>query len=88
MVTKREIPQTGTTDITTDGSGDGSQAVTLKNPFNTLDYTVVAMIQEADITGNIVVTTKTKNGFTLVVDGSAVVSGTLTVDWMAKQNVY
>ena len=88
MVTKREIPQSGTVDITTDGNGDGSATVTLPNPFNTINYTVVAMIQEADISGNVVATTKTISNFLMVVDGSAVVSGTLTVDWMAKQNAY
>lgn len=88
MVTKRVVPQTNTADITTDGNGDGTVAITLRNSMNTLNYYADASIQEADITGNITIGSKTLNGFTIVLDGSAVTNGTVTVDWIAKQNLY
>ena len=88
MVRKKMLPQTGTADITTDGNGDGTVAISFKNPMNTLDYYADAGIQEADITGNITIGTKTINGCTIVLDGSAVTNGTVTVDWIAQQNVF
>ncbi len=88
MVSKRIVPQSDTADITTDGNGDGTVTVTLKNPMNTTDYYAGANIQEADITGNLTIGTKTVNDFIVVLDGSAVTNGTVTIDWMAKQNVY
>lgn len=72
----------GSVDVTTDGSGDGTGAVTFKLPFGQIPK-VLLTIQEADITGNAVATSVTAKGFTCTVDGSAVTTGTLTVVWMA-----
>lgn len=85
---RKEFPECDTVDITTDGSGDGTGAITFKNPMPSTDYSVVCTIQEADITGQLAVTTKTVNGCTIVLDGSAVLSGVVTVAWMAKANAY
>ena len=72
----------GKVDITTDGNGDGSTAVTFPNVMNGVP-SIVCTIAEADITGNITTASQTVSGFTCVVDGSAVTSGTLTVHWVA-----
>jgi hypothetical protein len=88
MVQRKEIPQTGTVDITTDGNGDGTGAVVFKNPMGNTTYYADAGIQEADITGNVTIGSKTVNGMTVVLDGSAVLSGTVTCTWIAKQNEY
>ena len=49
---------------------------------------VTATIAEADITGNITTASKTNTSVSIVVDGSAVTSGTLTVDWIAFDDSY
>lgn len=74
MVQNKEIPQTGATEIITDANGDGTVAVTFKNPMANATYYADAGIQEADITGNLTIGSKTINGMTLVLDGSAVLS--------------
>lgn len=74
MVQSREIPQTGTGEVITDANGDGTVAITFKEPMNTTNYYADAGIQEADITGNVTIGSKTKLGFTAVLDGSAVIS--------------
>jgi len=71
MVQRREIPQTGTAEVITDGNGDGSVAVTFPNPMQTTNYYADAGIQEPDISGNVTIGSKTKTGMTLVLDGSA-----------------
>ena len=85
MVLKIQLPQAGTVDRTTDGSGDGSTSVTLPNPIPG-DYSIVATIREADSTGTLYISSITKSGFTVNVDGSAVVSGTLTISWIAMKS--
>lgn len=84
MTLKVQVPQCGTADVTTDGNGDGTQAVTLKDPLDGT-YAVLLTIQEADITGNAVATSIVSTGFTITVDGSAVTGGTLTVAWSAQK---
>lgn len=88
MVVKRRLPQTGTADITTDGNGDGTVAVLLKNPMSNITYYADAGIQEADISGNVTIGSKTTSGFTIVLDGSAVLTGVVTVTWIAQQNIF
>lgn len=75
--------QSGTVDITTDGSGDGSASVTFGTAFSSTPV-VIATAQEADTTGTLSVTASSTSGFTVAVDGSSVVSDTLTVGWIAK----
>ena len=75
-----------TVDITTDGSGNGSATITFKNPFNNNDYTIVVLAQETDTGGTLSVSAKTAKGCTVSVNGSSVVSGTLTVGYIATQN--
>ena len=77
--------QSGTVDITTDGSGDGSAAVVFKNRFNSTPA-IILTSQEADITGTLTAVSPTISGFTATVDGSAVTSGTLTVGWIAMDD--
>lgn len=74
--------QSGTVDITTDGSGDGTAAVTFKNKFENAPA-IILTIREADTTGTLCATSPTISGFTAQVDGSSVLSGTLTVSWVA-----
>ena len=76
----------GSTEPTADG--DGTAVISLKNPMSNTTYFADAGIQEADITGNVTIGTKTTSGFTIVLDGSAVTSGTVTVTWIAQQNEF
>ena len=82
---KPQNVQAGTVDITTDGNGDGSTAVTFKNKFKSAPAIVITS-QEADITGTLTAVSPTVEGFTATVDGSAVQSGTLTVGWIAMDD--
>ncbi|MFH1589261.1 MAG: hypothetical protein ABIB43_01705 [archaeon] len=77
--------QSGTVDITTDGSGDGSTAVTFKNTFKSKPA-IILTSQEADITGTLTAVSPATTGFTATVDGSAVTTGTLTVGWIAMDD--
>ena len=79
--------QAGSVDITTDGSGDGSATVTFPKAMKNVPM-VIATIAEADITGNITTATRKNASVSIVVDGSAVTSGTLTVCWMAFDDNY
>ena len=88
MVVKRRLPQTGTKDISTDGNGDGTIAVLLGNPMSDTTYFADAGIQEADISGNVTIGSKTTSGFTIVLDGSAVTNGVVTVTWIAQQSEF
>jgi hypothetical protein len=71
-----------TVDISTDASGDGNTAVSFNVTFTSAPV-VVATAQETDITGTLYVTGITSSGCTIYVDGSSVVSSTLTVGWVA-----
>ncbi len=79
-----KAPQCGVADITTDGSGDGTKAIVLKDPFDSAVYAILATIREADNTGILDITSITSAGFTIGVDASAVTNGTLTVSWSAQ----
>lgn len=70
MVMKRHLPQSDNEEIITDASGNGSVAVTLKNPYPHTDYGVHVTPQEADNEGNYEVVSKTKIGFTIAVTGA------------------
>lgn len=74
--------QTGSVDITTDGSGDGFNTVTFKNPFKDTPSIVVSA-KEKDTTGVLSVSTSNSTGFEAHVDNSSVTSGTLSVGWIA-----
>lgn len=74
--------QGGTVDITTDGNGDGTGSVTFDNAMKDTPVVILTQ-QEADITGTLNATSVTNSGFTAKVDGSSVLSGTLTVGWIA-----
>lgn len=74
--------QSGTVDITTNGSGDGSTAVTFNHTFkNTPSVTLTAA--EYVTTGVLAVSTGDNRGFTAQVEGSSVTGGTLTANWTA-----
>lgn len=79
--------QAGSVDITTDAQGDGAATVTFPKAMKAAPK-VTATIAEADITGNITTATKTNTSVSIVVDGSAVTSGTLLVDWIAFDDSY
>jgi len=74
--------QSGSVDITTNASGDGTATVTFKNVFSNVPA-IILTAREADTTGTLCVTSPSTTGFTAQVDGSSVVSGTLTVSWIA-----
>lgn len=74
--------QGGNSDVTTNGSGVGSQAIVFKKSMRSIP-SIQLTAQEADITGQYVATSITNKGFTITVTGSAVVSGVLTVGWVA-----
>ena len=74
--------QSGTVDITTDASGDGTASVTFKHTFKNTPA-IILTAREADTTGTLCVTSPTASGFTAQVDGSSVLSSTLTVSWYA-----
>ncbi len=79
--------QAGSVDITTDGSGDGSATVTFPKAMKNVPK-VIAIAAEADTTGTLSTASKTNTSVSIVVDGSSVVSGTLTVDYMAFDDTY
>jgi hypothetical protein len=74
--------QGGRVTITTDGSGDGTRAVTFKKTFKGTPVVLLTQ-QEADITGTVNATSVTKSGFTAKIDGSAKESSTVSVGWIA-----
>lgn len=81
--------QSGFNTIATDGSGDGTvEAITFSRRMgrsSSLARTpiVFAEPQEADATGNALITSQADTGFSLDVTDSAVVSGNLTMGWIA-----
>ena len=79
--------QAGSVDITTDANGDGSATVTFPKAMKNVPK-VIATAAEADTTGTLSTTSKTNTSVSIVVDGSSVVSGTLTVDWIAFDDTY
>jgi hypothetical protein len=74
--------QSGTVDITTDGSGDGTEAVTFENSMKSTPAVVITL-QEADASGIVQAVSPSETGFTATVNSSAVTNGTLTVGWIA-----
>lgn len=79
--------QAGGIDITTDSSGDGTATVTFPKAMKTAPR-VMAIAAEADTTGTITTASKTNTTVSIVVDGSSVTSGTLSVDWFAYDDTY
>lgn len=69
--------------ITTDGNGDGSVVLTMKHPMKEAPVVITTGINEADITGNLTAT-GTQLAITIVVDGSSVISGDLSVSAWAE----
>jgi hypothetical protein len=74
--------QSGTFDITTDGSGDGSASVTFKYPMDAAPV-VVLTAQETLDTGVFSVTGKTNQGFVGILDGCDVTGSAVTVGYIA-----
>ncbi len=85
MASNKADVQAGQADITTDVNGDGTVAITLKNPIDG-EYAIVVMKREADDTGILDVSSISSTGFTIGIDASAVVSGTVTVSWIAAKS--
>lgn len=85
MPSNKADVQAGQADITTDGNGDGTVAITLKNPIDG-EYAILMSIREADNTGILDASSITAAGFTIGVDNSAVLNGTLTVSWVAVKS--
>lgn len=79
--------QAGSVDITTDSSGDGTATVTFPKAMKNAPK-VQLTAAEADTTGTLSHNTKTNTTFIAQVDGSSVVSGTLTIDWFAMDDSY
>lgn len=79
--------QAGSVDITTDAQGDGAATVTFPKAMKAAPK-VIATTAEADITGTLSTASKTNTTVSIVVDGSAVTDGTLTVDWIAFDDSY
>lgn len=74
--------QSGTADVTTDGSGHGTKSVTFNNTMkNTPTITLTG--QEVDTSGIYSVTSSSVSGFDMKVQGSSVTNDTLTVGWIA-----
>jgi hypothetical protein len=74
--------QSGSVDITVDGSGDGTQAVVFPHIMKTVPIVVLTQ-QEADTTGTLNATSVTVSGFTAKIDGSSVTSDDVTCGWIA-----
>jgi len=74
--------QSGSVNITVDGSGDGTQAVVFPNKMKSVPI-VTMTSQEADTTGTLAISARTVAGFTARVDASSVTSDTLTCGWVA-----
>lgn len=68
-------------------TGAGTTTVTFPKAMKNLP-TVIATIAEADITGNVTIGTVTKTSAVIVVAGSAVADGDLTVNYMAFDDSY
>jgi hypothetical protein len=79
--------QAGSVDITTDGSGDGTATVTFPKAMKSAGK-IVLTAAESDTTGTLSTSAKKNVSFIAKVDGSSVVSGTLTVDWIAFDDSY
>lgn len=77
--------QSGSGNITVDGSGDGTQAIVFPKKFRTVPVVVLTQ-QEEDITGTVGAESVTVTGFTARADGSAVTSDSLTVGYIAMAN--
>ena len=74
--------QAGSVDITVDGSGDGTQAVTFPNKMKSVPIVVITQ-QEADTTGTLNATSVAATGFTAKIDGSSITGDDVTVGWIA-----
>jgi len=74
--------QSGNTDITVDGNGDGTQAVVFAKPMKNTPSVLLTQ-QEEDTTGTLNATSITGAGFTAKIDGSSVTGDDVTVGWLA-----
>ena len=68
-------------------TGAGSTVVKFPKAMKSAP-TVTATIAEADITGNVTIGAVTNVGFTIVVAGSAVAAGDLSVNYIAFDDSY
>lgn len=73
--------QSGTIDVVTDANGDGTASITFPAVLKSAPV-VIGTAQEQDITGSVSFKNITTQSATIVVDGSAVTSGTLTVGFI------
>jgi hypothetical protein len=74
--------QSGSFDITTDGSGDGSASVSFTYPMSGTPIVTLTALETLD-TGVLSVTGRTNSGFVGIIDGADVTSGTVTVGYIA-----
>lgn len=74
--------QSGSVDITVDGSGDGTQAVVFNKKMKSAPIVVLTQ-QESDTTGTLNATSVTALGFTAKIDGSSTTSDDVTTGWIA-----
>ena len=79
--------QGGNVDVTLDLNGDGTQAIVFDHKMQNVP-SIVSSAQEQLITGVISFTNITQSGCTVVVDGSDIVSSTLTVGYIAFNDSY
>lgn len=79
---KAQNIQAGAVDITTDGNGDGTNAVTFKDSFKATPQIVITQ-QEADTTGTLNATSVTVGGFTAKIDGSSITTDDVSCSWIA-----
>ena len=73
--------QSGLVDITTNSNGDGTASITFPAVLKSAPI-LIGTANEQDITGTVSFTDITTVSATIVVDGSSVTSGTLSVGWI------
>jgi len=73
--------QGGSVDITTDANGDGTASITFPAVLKSTPV-LTGAAQEQDITGTVSFDSVTTQSATVIVDGSSVTSGTLTVGYI------
>ena len=74
--------QSGLVDVSTDENGDGSASITFPAVFKSVPA-ITGNANEQDITGSVSFKDVTTGSATVVVDGSSVTSGTLTVGYIS-----
>jgi len=80
---KAQNKQSGKVSVTVDGNGDGTASITFPVVLKSIPV-IVGSPQESEITATVSFKNITEVSATVVVDGSAKTTGTLSIGWILQ----